>query len=112
MSEYDNSYNEETENEAQNNERTEEPKTYVVDASDKLKEVLAKTYVYVGPNIKGTFLRQSTVYMDGVPEEYAKHEVYKHLFVPVEKLSEASEELKRKGSMLNTFYEQAKAVQK
>ena len=26
MSEYDNNYNEETENEAQNNERTEEPK--------------------------------------------------------------------------------------
>lgn len=104
MSEYDNNYNEETENNTQIKETAEEPKRVNVEQ--------IKTYIYVGPNIKGTFLRENTVYIDGVPEEYAKHKVYKHLFVPVEKLSEASEELKRKGSMLNTFYEQAKAVQK
>lgn len=108
MDEYENNY----ESETQNDEWTNEPPTYYVDVSDKVKEVLKKTYVYVGPNIKGTFLRRCTVYTDGVPEEYMNHEVYKHLFVPLEKLNEAIGELKRKGSMLNTFYEQAKATQK
>ena len=67
-----------------------------------------KTVIYLGPTIKGTILRHFVIFMDGVPEKYANHEIYKHLFVPVEKLDESLEALKRKGTKLNIFYEKAK----
>lgn len=66
--------------------------------------------MYIGPNIKRTILRTYRVFSDGVPEEYKNHMIYRNLFIPLvqPRLNQAMEEVKRKGTSLNTFYEQAK----
>ena len=66
-----------------------------------------KSVIYLGPTKKGTILRHFVIFMDGVADKYANHSIYKHLFVPVEKLDKSLIELKRKGSKLHTFYEKA-----
>ena len=67
----------------------------------------AKSVIYLGPTKKGTILKNSCIFIDGVPVEYVNHNIYKHLFVSVDKLNESLAELKHKGSKLNTFYEKA-----
>ncbi|WP_455048780.1 hypothetical protein [Mitsuokella sp.] len=64
--------------------------------------------VYVGPGFKDSRLSTYGIFADGVPQEY-KGTIYEKLFVPAAKLNEARETIKKKGSYLRIFYEQAKA---
>lgn len=63
--------------------------------------------VYVGPSFRNSPLKTYTVYADGVPSEYAADPIYKHLFVPPEKLDKAIADIGRKGSALSAFYRKA-----
>ncbi|MBR1728504.1 MAG: hypothetical protein IJ728_03160 [Selenomonadaceae bacterium] len=67
-----------------------------------------QTVIYIGPNVKGTILRQFTAFIDGIPKEYQTHKIYKNLFVPVENLESALIQLNQKGTKINTFYKQAR----
>ena len=71
-----------------------------------------KNYIYIGPVIKGTRLQKYAMFIDEIPEEYTKNNVLKRLFVTSDKLSEAMKDVKTKGTMLNTFYEQARNLKR
>ena len=62
--------------------------------------------IYVGPGFKDSRLSTYGIFADGVPQEY-KGTIYEKLFVPAAKLNEARETIKKKGSYLRVFYEQA-----
>lgn len=67
--------------------------------------------IYVGPSIKNV-VRQHTVYTNGLPailEEKAKElPAIKKLVVPVSKLTEVREQLKKTGTAYSVFYAQVK----
>ena len=84
-----------------------------VQAEEKRKIPQVKpAVIYVGPFKKGTILKPYTVFSDGIPEEYADHKIYKHLFVVLNRFSfnKTMAKINHKGSNLNTFYEQAKKL--
>lgn len=60
--------------------------------------------IYVGPSIKGSVLHTFAIFADGVPEEYRKNAMLKHLFVKPEDLELARQEIGRSGSMRNSYY--------
>ncbi|WP_432647873.1 hypothetical protein [Mitsuokella sp.] len=64
--------------------------------------------IYVGPGFKDSQLSTYGIFADGVPQKY-KGTIYEKLFVPPAKLNEARELIKKKGSYLRVFFEQAKA---
>lgn len=63
--------------------------------------------IYIGPNLKKNGLNQYTVFKDGIPKSAGDNTALKHLFVPVDELNKAMSNLKTKGSLLSTFYNQA-----
>ena len=67
----------------------------------------SKSVIYIGESVRGTILKKFAVFSDGIPAEYKEHSIYKHLFVPIEKLNASIAEINRTGSMLNTFYKQS-----
>lgn len=75
---------------------------------EKLAKKEEGPLVYVGPGFKDSQLSTYGIFADGVPQEY-KGTIYEKLFVPAAKLNEARETIKKKGSYLRIFYEQAKA---
>lgn len=66
-----------------------------------------KPVVYVGPKFKDSRLKPFMVFTEGAPEPESKDPIFMHLFVPLEKLNQAIEDLGSKGTQLNTFYELA-----
>lgn len=77
----------------------------------KKKSVKAKpqSVIYVGPQFKDGEMRTFKFYRE-IPARFAEDPVYKHLFVPPDKLVEAREQIARKGTALNIFYQQAVAA--
>lgn len=63
--------------------------------------------VYVGPGFRDSRLSTYSIFADGIPEEYKNHPTYKHLFVAPEKLNEARELVRKKGSVLNIMFQAA-----
>lgn len=63
--------------------------------------------IYVGPTFKGSRLNQFMVFTDGAPSPERDEPVFKNLFVPLDRLEEAMQELQTKGSKLNVFYNNA-----
>ena len=64
--------------------------------------------IYVGPPVRGTILHSRfLIFEDGVPGEYKKDPVFKHLFVPPERLDQAQKELGRKESFRSIYYQRA-----
>ncbi len=66
--------------------------------------------VYVGPAFRDSILSAFKVYRDGIPAEFAGDAVYRNLFVPVSGLNQAMVDVKKKGTLLHTFYEKAVAA--
>ena len=66
-----------------------------------------RSVIYVGPTFKGSRLNQFMVFTDGAPKPECEDPILMHLFVPVEKLNEAIEQLNTQGSQLNVFYHNA-----
>lgn len=62
--------------------------------------------VYVGPGFRNSRLSTFGLFADGVPDEFSGT-IYEKLFVPVERLNEARQEVATSGSALNVFYKQA-----
>jgi len=71
-----------------------------------------KNFIYIGPVMKGTRLQKYAMFIDEIPEEYKNNKVLKRLFVTPDKLSGAMKDVKTKGTMLNTFYEQARNLKR
>mgnify|MGYP000974321106 CR=1 FL=1 len=67
-------------------------------------EAYSGAVIYVGPSIKGSVLHTFAIFADGVPEEYRKDVMLKHLFVKPEDLELARQEIGRSGSMRNSYY--------
>mgnify|MGYP003571266180 CR=1 FL=1 len=64
--------------------------------------------IYVGPPVKGTILHSTfIIFADGIPADYKQHPIFKHLFVPPERLDQARREIGTKGSLRNTYYKRA-----
>lgn len=63
--------------------------------------------IYIGPNLKKNGLNQYTVFRDSIPKIIEENAVLKHLCVSIDELNKAMSELEIKGSLLNTFYNQA-----
>ena len=74
----------------------------------KGKKATVGPVVYVGPPIKGTLIHSTfTIFSDGIPAEYQDHPVFKHLFVPPERLDQVRREIGRTGSLRNVYYKRA-----
>lgn len=72
-----------------------------------------KTQVmYLGPNKFELSLITGSVYIDGVPaivkQVKAVYPLLETLFIPLDHIGEAEEQLKKQGSALQAAYEQAK----
>ena len=66
------------------------------------------TVIYVGPPVKGTLLHSTfLIFEDGVTQEYRNDLIFKHLFVPPERLDQARKEIGRTGSFRNIYYQRA-----
>lgn len=75
---------------------------------------IKKTRIYVGPNLsRGRLMRYST-FIGGLPQnlssEFEAMPELARLFVPVENLSRAVEEVNTKGTPLNKYYNLAKEI--
>lgn len=75
----------------------------------KKKKTKGPRLVYCGPNVPGGLLTSYTVYKNGIPAHLQatleKCPDLKYLFVPVEKLVNAREEIKTSGAFLHQKYE-------
>lgn len=65
-----------------------------------------KRVVYVGPTLPSEGIKQYTVYVDGIPQEQTKTlldecKLFRQLFVPVGDLSQARQNINKKGDVLN-----------
>jgi len=60
--------------------------------------------VYVGPGFRDSRLSTYAIFSDGIPQEYRDNPVLQHLFVEPEQLDEARQQVREKGSMLNTMF--------
>lgn len=70
-------------------------------------EPLKRPVVYVGPGFRDSRLSTYAIFADGVPDEYSGHPILQHLFVEPERLDEARQQVREKGSMLNTMFSEA-----
>lgn len=67
---------------------------------------MSEPVVYVGPGFRDSELTTFKIYTE-MPERFAAHPIYKHLFVPPSRLSEARMEIAKKGTPRNVFYQKA-----
>ena len=57
---------------------------------------------------RGTLLHSTfLIFEDGTPQEYRNDPVFKHLFVPPERLDQARKEIGRTGSFRSIYYQRA-----
>ena len=65
--------------------------------------------IYIGPSLPGGSLAQHTIFRDGIPkhidEVLKKYPQVDTLIVPIAKLLEAQEELRRKGTAIQQAYQ-------
>lgn len=66
----------------------------------------AKQVIYLGPNSAELGLTTGTVYIDGIPAVVAGEDkaMLRLLFVPINKIAEAQQELATEGTAMNTAY--------
>ena len=67
----------------------------------------AKQVIYLGPNSAELGLSTGTVYIDGIPatvDEDKDKAMLRLLFVPINKIAEAQQELPTEGTAMNTAY--------
>lgn len=67
----------------------------------------AKQVIYLGPNSAELGLSTGTVYIDGIPATVDEDEdkaMLRLLFVPINKIAEAQQELATEGTAMNTAY--------
>lgn len=84
------------------NEATEvvDEATEVVEKTVKSKD--AKQVIYLGPNSAELGLTTGTVYIDGIPAVVGEDKaMLRLLFVPINKIAEAQQELATEGTAMN-----------
>ena len=65
----------------------------------------AKQVIYLGPNSAELGLSTGTVYIDGIPATVDEDKaMLRLLFVPINKIAEAQQELATEGTAMNTAY--------
>lgn len=65
----------------------------------------AKQVIYLGPNSAELGLSTGTVYIDGIPATVGEDKaMLRLLFVPINKIAEAQQELATEGTAMNTAY--------
>ena len=65
----------------------------------------AKQVIYLGPNSAELVLSTVTFYIDGIPETLGEDKaMIRFLFVPINKIAEAQQELATEGTAMNTAY--------
>ena len=69
----------------------------------------AKQVIYLGPNSAELGLSTGTVYIDGIPATVGEDKaMLRLLFVPINKIAEAQQELATEGTAMNTAYIECK----
>ena len=69
------------------------------------KTVTFKQVIYLGPNSAELGLSTGTVYIDGIPATVGEDKaMLRLLFVPINKIAEAQQELATEGTAMNTAY--------
>ena len=69
----------------------------------------AKQVIYLGPNSAELGLSTGTVYIDGIPATVGEDKaMLRLLFVPINKIAEAQQELATEGTAMNTAYSEFK----
>lgn len=69
------------------------------------KTVTSKQVIYLGPNSAELGLSTGTVYIDGIPAVVGEDKaMLRLLFVPINKIAEAQQELATEGTAMNTAY--------
>lgn len=77
--------------------------TEVMEKTVKTKD--AKQVIYLGPNSAELGLSTGTVYIDGIPATVGEEKaMLRLLFVPINKIAEAQQELATEGTAMNTAY--------
>lgn len=77
--------------------------TEIVGKTVKTKD--AKQVIYLGPNSAELGLTTGTVYIDGIPATVGEDKaMLRLLFVPINKITEAQQELATEGTAMNTAY--------
>lgn len=77
--------------------------TEIVEETVKTKD--AKQVIYLGPNSAELGLTTGTVYIDGIPAVVGEDKaMLRLLFVPINKIAEAQQELSTEGTAMNTAY--------
>lgn len=77
--------------------------TEIVEETVKTKD--AKQVIYLGPNSAEIGLTTGTVYIDGIPATVGEDKaMLRLLFVPINKIAEAQQELAIEGTAMNTAY--------
>lgn len=77
--------------------------TEIVETTVKTKD--AKQVIYLGPNSAELGLTTGTVYIDGIPAVVGEDKaMLRLLFVPINKIAEAQQELAAEGTAMNTAY--------
>ena len=65
----------------------------------------AKQVIYLGPNSAELGLTTGTVYIDGIPATVGEDKaMLRLLFVPINKIAEAQQELATEGTAMSTAY--------
>lgn len=65
----------------------------------------AKQVIYLGPNSAELGLTTGTVYIDGIPAAVSEDKaMLRLLFVPINKIAEAQQELATEGTAMNAAY--------
>lgn len=77
--------------------------TEIVEKTVKTKD--AKQVIYLGPNSAELGLTTGTVYIDGIPAVVGEDKaMLRLLFVPINKIAEAQQELSTEGTAMNAAY--------
>lgn len=77
--------------------------TEIVKKTVKTKD--AKQVIYLGPNSAELGLTTGTVYIDGIPAVVGEDKaMLRLLFVPINKIAEAQQELATEGTAMNAAY--------
>lgn len=77
--------------------------TEIVEKTVKTKD--AEQVIYLGPNSAELGLTTGTVYIDGIPAVVGEDKVMlRLLFVPINKIAEAQQELATEGTAMNAAY--------
>ena len=77
--------------------------TEIVEKTIKTKD--AKQVIYLGPNSAELGLTTGTVYIDGIPAVVGEDKaMLRLLFVPINKIAEAQQELATEGTAMNAAY--------